>query len=177
MKIAVLGGSAPQPESPAYTFAYQIGQRLAQARYQVLTGGYTGSMEAVSKGAAEAGGHVIGFVCQEVERWKAVKPNPWVHETWPCETMQALFNQLIRAGDAVVALPGGVCTLLEICLTWNQLIIQAMPPKPLILVGSGWRNVIDTFRRESGTLVVNAFFDLLAFAEESEQILKLLSDE
>lgn len=38
---------------------------LAERGHIVLNGGYIGTMEAVSRGAAEAGGHVIGVTCEE----------------------------------------------------------------------------------------------------------------
>ena len=46
----------------------------------MLTGGYIGTMEAVSRGAAEAGGHVIGVTCEEIEAWRPVRVNAWVKE-------------------------------------------------------------------------------------------------
>ena len=33
-------------------------------------------MEAVSRGANEAGGHVIGVTCEDIEAWRQVKPTP-----------------------------------------------------------------------------------------------------
>lgn len=74
MNIAVFGGSQPKEGDPAYAEAYELGSLLAQAGHTVLTGGYIGTMEAVSRGAAEAGGHVIGVTCEEIERCVRSKP-------------------------------------------------------------------------------------------------------
>jgi uncharacterized protein (TIGR00725 family) len=63
MKISVFGGSQPEEGSLAYQEAYQLGKLLAEAGHIVLTGGYIGTMEAVSRGASEADGHVIGVTC------------------------------------------------------------------------------------------------------------------
>lgn len=60
MKVTVFGGAAAVPGNPAYFEAQRLGCLLAQAGHAVLTGGYMGAMEATSRGAAEAGGHVIG---------------------------------------------------------------------------------------------------------------------
>ncbi|MDI6694379.1 MAG: hypothetical protein QME21_04975 [Anaerolineales bacterium] len=63
--VTVFGGSRPTPED--YEQALHLGRLLGGSGYIVLTGGYIGVMEAVSRGASEAGGHVIGVTCDEIE--------------------------------------------------------------------------------------------------------------
>src|SRR5512140_2583777 len=99
MNITIFGGSLPKPGSTDYQNAIELGRLLANAGHTVLTGGYIGSMEAVSRGANEAGGHVIGVTCEEIERWRTVKPNRWVQEERRFDTMQERLNELIRACD------------------------------------------------------------------------------
>ena len=102
-------------------------------------------MEAVSRGASEAGGHVIGVTCGEIERWRDVGPNRWVKEEWRKKTLIERLQVLIRECDAAIALPGGAGTLTEIALMWNLMIVESMHRRPLILVGSGWQSVFDQF--------------------------------
>ena len=78
MNISVFGGAQPQPFSPEYEEARLLGELLAQRGHTVMTGGYIGVMEAVSRGAHEAGGHVIGVTCEDIEAWRGVKANQWV---------------------------------------------------------------------------------------------------
>jgi len=61
--ISVFGSSRREENSIHYREAYELGSALARAGHAVLTGGYGGSMAAVSRGAAEAGGRVIGVTC------------------------------------------------------------------------------------------------------------------
>ena len=61
--IAVFGSSRRDEDSPLWAEAYDLGRGLAAAGYSVLSGGYGGSMAAVSRGAVEAGGQVIGVTC------------------------------------------------------------------------------------------------------------------
>ncbi|MCX6080428.1 MAG: hypothetical protein NTW32_12925 [Chloroflexi bacterium] len=86
MNVTVFGGSQPRPGSVAYVEAYALGQLLAIAGHTVLSGGYIGTMEAVSRGANEAGGHVIGVTCLEIERWRGSGANAWVKEERKFET-------------------------------------------------------------------------------------------
>jgi len=46
-----------------------------------------GTMEAVSRGAAEAGGHVIGVTCEDIEKWRPIGANAWVKEEWRKKTL------------------------------------------------------------------------------------------
>jgi uncharacterized protein (TIGR00730 family) len=151
IRITVFGGAQPHPGDPAYEEAFHLGQLLAQAGYTVLTGGYIGTMEAVSRGAAEAGGHVIGVTCEEIEAWRQVKPNPWVLEEMRFPTLRQRLFALIEGCDAALALPGGVGTLTEVALMWNQLVINALPPRPLIAIGPGWQATFQQFFTSFGS--------------------------
>jgi hypothetical protein len=150
MKVTVFGGTKPRPGDGDYQQAQRLGSLLAQAGHTVITGGYMGTMEAVSKGAAETGGYVIGITCREIEAWRGGKANPWVHEEHKVETLPERMVQLMERADIVMALPGGVGTLAEICLLWNRMIIEASPRKPLILIGSGWREVAERLAAMDG---------------------------
>jgi uncharacterized protein (TIGR00730 family) len=175
MKITVFGGSAPKPNTTAYNEALALGKLLAEQGHSVMTGGYIGTMEAVSRGASEAGGHVIGVTCDEIESWRDVRPNRWVAEEWRYATLKQRLNALIEKCDAAFALPGGPGTLTEIMLMWNQLIIQAIPPRPLILIGSGWQTVLDqAFYTELGDYVPASQRAHLQFASDVHSAVELL---
>lgn len=152
-RITVFGGSQPKPGDPVYQDALRLGQLLAGAGYILLNGGYIGTMEALSRGAAEVGGHVIGVTCDEIEAWRPVKANQWVTEEWHYTSLQERMFALIRNADAFLALPGGVGTLAEITLTWNLLITGVLSPRPLILVGSGWRETMRDFLGVQGEFI------------------------
>ena len=175
-KISVFGGSAPQPGSPAYQQAYELGKLLGAAGMTILTGGYTGTMEAASRGASEAGGHVIGVTSDEIEAWRPIAHNAWVAEEWRCQTLNERLNSLVVNCDAAIALPGGIGTLLEIALTWNQLVIDIIKPKPVILIGAGWQKVVETFFAELGQYVPVDDRQYLAYAPDPNAALELLTN-
>ena len=176
MKISVFGGSQPKPDSPAYEEALQLGNLLAQRGHTVLTGGYIGTMEAVSRGAAEAGGHVIGVTCEEIETWRDVRPNGWVKEEWRQETLMERLQVLIRECDAGIALPGGPGTLTEISLMWNLMIVESMHRRPLILVGDGWQSIFDQFFQTLGTYIPDVQRELVLFAKDVQTAAKIIDD-
>lgn len=175
MRITVFGGAQPKPGQPAYEEALQLGQLLGQAGHTVLTGGYIGTMEAVSRGAAEAGGHVIGVTCAEIESWRRTRANPWVQEEQRFATLRERLFALIEGCDAALALPGGAGTLAEISLTWNLLIIQALPPRPLILIGASWQEVFSQFSASLASYTTERDRQLLSFAPDVLSAVRLLN--
>ena len=175
MKISVFGGSQPQPGSAPYQEAQQLGRLLAEKGHTVLTGGYIGTMEAVSRGASEAGGHVIGVTCAEIEHWRAIGANEWVKEEMRKETLVERLECLIQSCDAALALPGGPGTLTEISLMWNMMIIGTFEKRPIILIGEGWRSVFDQFFQQLGIYSPPNQRGLLRFAPDVMAAVALLS--
>jgi len=174
MKVSVFGSSQPKEGSAAYIEAQELGRLLARGGHIVLTGGYIGTMEAVSRGAAEAGGHVIGVTCEDLERWRPLGANAWVKEEWRKITLMDRLQALIKGCDAALALPGGPGTLTEISLTWNLMIIGSLHRRPLILIGSGWQNVLDQAYRSLDEYFSATQRELVQFAPDIQTAMNLL---
>jgi len=167
--ITVFGGSQPQPGQPAYQEAQRLGELLGQAGCTVLTGGYIGTMEAVSRGAAEAGGHVIGVTCDEIEAWRPVQPNQWVQEEMRFPKLRQRLYALMENCDAALALPGGIGTLAEVAVMWSQMQTGALPARPLILIGDAWKQVFARLIEEMGEYIPPAHQALLNYAADVDQ--------
>lgn len=143
--ISVFGSSAPQPDSEAYLEARLIGRLLAEAGFAVATGGYGGTMAAVSQGAAEAGGHVIGVTSGHMERYRPMPANQWVAEEIRYESQRDRLMHLVMKNDGIVALSGGIGTLSEVALAWSLLQTSEMARRPFVLLGSLWRETIRVY--------------------------------
>ena len=174
MKVSVFGGSQPKPNQPAYEEAYALGKMLAESGHTLKTGGYIGTMEAASRGASEAGGHVIGVTCNEIERWRPVKPNQWVAEERRGETLIERMRVLIQDCDAAIALSGGIGTLTEIALMLNLMVVESMHRRPLVLVGNGWQSVFDQFFTQLDTYITEQQREYIQFAKDVETAVKLI---
>lgn len=174
LDVTVFGGSSPTEQG--YNQAFQLGKLLGQAGCSVLTGGYIGTMEAVSHGAAESGGHVIGVTCDEIEAWRKVRANRWVQEERRFATLRERLYALIEGCQAAIALPGGPGTLAEIAVMWNHLLIDAISPRPLILVGPGWRDTFGQFYRSFDPYIPEKQRRWVSFAENAEAAVTQLFD-
>lgn len=173
--VSVFGGSAPSPGTPAYEEARALGAALAGSGWTVATGGYSGVMEATSRGACEAGGHVIGVTCGLIETWRGLRANEWVKEETRFETLRERLNYLVEFCDAAIALPGGIGTLSEVALTWSLLQTGEIKAKPLILVGSVWGATVSTFIREANGYLHPGDEKLVVLAEGVEEAVRRLN--
>ena len=175
MNITVFGSSQPTPGENAYNEAMRLGRLLGAAGHTVLTGGYIGTMEAVSRGAREGGGHVIGVTCQEIEAYRPGGPNPWVLEERRFTTLRERLFALIDGCDAALALPGGAGTLAEITLMWNEMIIGAIQVRPLILIGAGWQDTFEEFFSAQDASIPASARRLLTFVDNIEEAIQELN--
>ncbi|GAB4274270.1 MAG: hypothetical protein Kow0080_22470 [Candidatus Promineifilaceae bacterium] len=164
--ISVFGSSAPQPGSPVYAMAYRVGHLLAEAGFVVATGGYSGTMTAVSQGAAEAGGHVIGVTSAQIEQFRPLGPNQWVKEEIKYQTLRDRLIHLVTQNDGMITLPGGIGTLSEMTLAWSFLQVGEISVRPLVLLGSKWKASLDAFY--DAEFVRQTHMELLYFADSPE---------
>ena len=123
---------ARRPGDPDYRRAEELGRALAKAGHAVITGGGPGDMEAVSKGAFEAGGQTIG-VCIELPHEE--KPNPYLTHVVSFRYFFVRKVMFVKYSKAFVILPGGFGTLDELFEALTLVQTHKVPPFPVILAG------------------------------------------
>lgn len=98
-------------------------------------------MAAAAKGAAEAGGEVIGVTCSAFAGSRA---NEYITREIVTGSLDERLDTLIKLGRAYIVLPGGTGTLLELAKVWelkNKGFLDAR--KPIILIGEFWKPLLD----------------------------------
>jgi uncharacterized protein (TIGR00730 family) len=142
--VTVFGSARFTEDQAHYVVAREIGQRLAQAGFTVMTGGGPGIMEAANRGAKEAGGLSVGC---NIELPQEQQHNPYL-DMWV--TFQHFFVRklmLVKYSYAFIAMPGGFGTLDEIFETATLIQTHKIKNFPLVLVGEEyWRPLLDLIR-------------------------------
>src|SRR5215467_15952244 len=168
-RITVFGGSRCAPDAPEYQQALELGRLLVESGFEVCSGGYAGVMEAISRGANEAGGHVVGVTMNQF----TAEPNRYLKKIEPSADFYQRLQTLILSSDGYIALRGGMGTVTEISLVWNKLVMNVLPARPLILLGECWRESIECLRQH---LVISdddmTHLDFVNTAEEAIAILR-----
>ena len=159
--VTVFGGGRVARDSQLYGDCASLGALLARAGFRVATGGYYGSMEAVLHGAAEAGGHTVGFTCSIFDA--KLDPNQWVREERKTGSMPARIERMAVESDAFVAVHGGLGTLAELALVWDMMLTDEVPARPFVVVGQEWPQVVASIRQH--TQMGSSALGLLTFVD------------
>jgi len=136
--VTIFGGSKCRESDPEYIQAEQVGSLLAQSGFTICTGGYLGVMEAASRGAHEAGGRVLGIVMNQFKS----EPNRFLTDKVATPHFYERLQRLIIRSVGFVALRGGMGTVTELSLVWNQIQTRVIEPRPLVLLGDCWPPVV-----------------------------------
>ena len=170
--VTIFGGSRVEPDTAEYLAALELGRALAERGFTVVTGGYNGVMEAVSRGAREAGGHVVGVTVEVIARNFERVPNAYLTQEVRTAALLERIDRMVELGAAYVVLPGGAGTLAELGIVWNLALLGALQRKPIIVVGQGWERVLRTMIEALHT--VESDLALLQFAADVDEVLTLL---
>lgn len=165
--VAVFGSSATAPDTDEYEQAWRLGALLAEAGWVVATGGYGGTMEAVSAGAAANGGTVIGVTAPTVFPGRP-GPNQHVQVEIPAASIGERIHRLVDMADAAIALPGSIGTVAEFVLAWNVNFVATFSEarvKPVVAVGDGYDRLIALLAADFGA--DTEFVQWVATADEA----------
>lgn len=109
-QVAVIGAGGAEEGSEAWRLAEEVGRLLAEAGVVVVCGGRGGVMAAVSRGAAAAGGEVIGVL-----PWTdPSEANEYCTHVVATGAGQARNLAVVGSGEVVIAVGGEWGTLSEI---------------------------------------------------------------
>jgi uncharacterized protein (TIGR00730 family) len=142
--ITVFGSSKPVETDEQYKLAYELGSLLGKKGFDVCTGGFFGIMEAVSKGATEAGANAIGVT---VDLW-GINGNKYLTKEIKCSSLFERINKLIETGDAFIVLQGGTGTLLELATIWELSNKGLMNNKPIACHSSMWKEIVTVMNKQ-----------------------------
>jgi uncharacterized protein (TIGR00730 family) len=142
--VTVYGSARILPDDPLFGLAEDLGRRLAQAGYAVITGGGPGIMEAANKGAFQAGGTSVGLT---IALPKEQPSNQYHTITIDFHHFFVRKVMLVKYATAFVLMPGGFGTLDELFETITLIHTHKIRPFPVFLMCSEyWQGLIDWLR-------------------------------
>jgi uncharacterized protein (TIGR00725 family) len=143
MPLPIIGvmGPGDQAAAPTIEQSYQLGYLIGQRGWVVLSGGRNvGVMEAVSRGAKDANGLVVGIL-PDGDRSRL---SPFVDIAIVTDLGNARNNINVLSSDIVVALEGGMGTLSEVALALKS-------GKPVLLLN--WSDAARTWLVSASPLI------------------------
>ncbi|MEQ1947014.1 MAG: TIGR00730 family Rossman fold protein [Bryobacteraceae bacterium] len=160
--ITVFGSARFREAHPYYPLTRELGAKIAQAGFTVMTGGGPGLMEAANRGAKEAGGRSIG--CNIILPTEQ-RPNPYLDKFVEFQYFFVRKMMLVKYSYGFIAVPGGFGTLDELFEVATLIQTGKIKTYPIVLLGSEYWSPLIGFLRES--LLRNRAID----AEDLNQLL------
>ena len=142
-------GSYKEPGRKERENIVKLGKLLAEKGFDVVSGGFGGTMKNVSKGAKSAGGKTIGVTYYKEDDWPYKKPNEYIAEEIKTKNIFERISVMMKKSDAFVIFPGGTGTLLELAACLEHINKGLMKPKPIIAIGTFWKNAVETLAGEA----------------------------
>jgi uncharacterized protein (TIGR00730 family) len=140
--VTVFGSARFAEDHPYYAMGREVGRRLAEAGFNVMTGGGPGIMEAANRGAREAGGLSIGC---NIQLPHEQKPNPYLDHFVEFEHFFVRKVMLVKYSSAFVVLPGGFGTLDEAFEVITLIQTGKLESFPVVALGGAYWEQLTEF--------------------------------
>ncbi len=141
-EISVFGSARAMPTHKYYKQARELGRKLGEKGYTIITGGGPGIMEAANRGASDANAESVGLNIQlPIEQ----RTNKWVKRGMGFHYFFTRKVMLSASAQAYVFFPGGFGTMDEMTEMVTLVQTGKIPPNvPVILFGRDyWQPFLD----------------------------------
>lgn len=174
--VSVFGSARVKPEHPDFALAEEVGRRLVEAGYAVITGGGPGIMSAANKGASEAGGLSIGL---GIELPFEHGMNPWVDLGVNFRYFFARKTMFVKYAEGFIVLPGGFGTFDELFEALTLVQTHKVVEFPIVLVGTEyWQGLLDWARGPvlDRGMISEADLALIKLVDDPAEAVQIVAD-
>jgi len=152
--ITVFGSARYDASHEYYALGRNVGRGVAELGFTAMTGGGPGLMEAVNRGAREAGGRSVGC---NILLPKEQAPNPYLDRSVTCHYFFVRKVLLFKYSYAFIGLPGGLGTLDELFEALTLIQNSKIEHFPVVLIGTEyWRSVTNVLRHLAAAGTIDA---------------------
>jgi hypothetical protein len=174
--VAIFGSSRMKPGSHYYDKAVELGKRLSDAGFAVITGGGPGVMEGANRGAKGEKGKSVGL---NIEIPAEQHPNQYQDISLSFRYFFIRKLMFVKYSSGFIIFPGGFGTMDELfeALTLSQ--TKKIGVFPIILFGREyWKGLMDWFK---STLILNNAIaaedmNLLSVVDEVDEACQILKE-
>lgn len=143
--VTVFGSARFKADHPYYAVGRELGRRLTQIGFTVMTGGGPGLMEAANCGAKDAGGRSVGC---NIKLPAEQEPNAYLDRSVTCRHFFVRKVLLFKYSYAFIALPGGIGTMDELFEALTLIQNGKIEHFPVVLIGAAyWQPLVEFLHR------------------------------
>ena len=173
--VSMFGSARTSEDHPHYKLAYETAKLLGENKYDIITGGGPGIMEAGNRGAFDANAGSIGL-CIELPFEQ--KTNPYVKEELKFRYFFARKVMFLKYAKAVIIFPGGFGTMDEMFETLTLIQTKVLDRMPLIVMNSSYyTDLIEWIKKD---MIKENYIDpedlnLIKYAETPQAALDIIN--
>ena len=174
--VTMFGSARTSPDHPHYKLAYETAKLLGENKYDIITGGGPGIMEAGNKGAFDANAGSIGL-CIELPFEQ--KTNPYVKEELKFRYFFARKVMFLKYAKAVIIFPGGFGTMDEMFETLTLIQTKVLQKMPILVMNeSYYTNLVEWIKKDmlKEKYINSEDLDLIQYVETPKQALDLINN-
>ncbi|PIR55371.1 hypothetical protein COU74_01500 [Candidatus Peregrinibacteria bacterium CG10_big_fil_rev_8_21_14_0_10_36_19] len=147
-RVTIFGSARIKKEDKLYKQVFQLAEEIGKEKIDIVTGGGPGLM------AAGNAGHQNGDKNHEADSIGLIiklpfeaKSNKHLEIKKEFEKFSDRLDTFMALSHAIVVMPGGVGTCLELFYTWQLIQVGHMSPLPIILVGKMWTKLMKWIKK------------------------------
>ena len=174
--VTMFGSARTPQDHPHYKLAYETAKLLGENKYDIITGGGPGIMEAGNKGAFDAGAGSVGL-CIELPFEQ--KTNPYVKEEIKFRYFFARKVMFLKYAKAVIIFPGGFGTMDEMFETLTLIQTKVLQKMPILVMNeSYYTNLVEWIKKDmlKEKYIDSEDLDLIQYVETPQQALDLINN-
>ncbi len=172
--VSIFGSARVRADDPRYALARDIGRRLGERGFAVITGGGPGIMEAANRGARDAGACSVGL---NIELPFEQGPNPYQDIELMFHFFFARKVMFVRYATAFVVFPGGFGTLDELFEALVLIQTRKIREFPVVMVDTGYWDGLFGWMRErlvGEGLVAPEDIDLMRCTDDPDEVVAIV---
>ncbi len=175
--VTVFGSARLKENTPSYQKAIELGKKLADSGYSVITGGSFGIMEAANRGAkASSHAESIGL---NIDLPHEQAGNDYLDRELKFDYFFVRKVMLVRYSLAYIAMPGGFGTMDELFEILTLIQTKKSSPGAVILVGTDYWGKLYEFMQTSmmeyGT-ISKRDLNLIHLVDDIDEVIKIVDN-
>jgi len=143
-RVTIFGSARIKKDDKWWGNVHDIAKEIGKRKWDLITGGGPGLMDAANTG------HMDGDPNDESDSIGLTIELPWeagankhldLHKHF--EHFSNRLDNFMALSNAVIVMPGGIGTCLELFYTWQLIQVKHICPMPIILFGEEWHSLIE----------------------------------
>ena len=193
--ITTFGSRRPRPGSKEYELGHLLAKLFALKGYQVVSGGTSGMMEAVSSGASkgvttlspeekvggsgDGRGQYAGIVKGVIApRLFGTTGNQYLTHTDIARSLSDRTHRLLRASEYYIIFGGTIGTVTELMVVWNAATLRPMfggVPQKIYVLRSAYENALKDLIE--ATKIYPEDVSLVTYFDTAEELLEMIEKD